>query len=317
MRILILGCAGYLGTKITEHLLKAFPDVNITGIDNFYHGNNKTIIPFLFDSRYTFIKQDLLDYKKYDNLNLESFDIVLPLAALVGFPICEDHQHYSYQINYDAIQILLGRLNPTTLVIYPNSNSGYGTVPPGEICTEERQLNPISFYGKTKMWAEEFIRLHYDNYIILRLATVFGPSYRPRNDLLVNSFVLKALRDKYNVIYDGKAMRNYIHIEDIARAFIHCIVNSHTMKGQIYNVGNDALNMSKLNLAYEIHSYVPHTIVEGDVGSDMDKRNYVVSSKKFYESGNIGFKCKYSLSDGIKGMIKYYNAVDVPIDSNY
>ena len=253
MKILITGAAGYLGTKITDYILRNYNDIEITGVDNFYHGNSRTIIPFLLNSRYTFIKQDLLDYSKYAKLNLHSFDIVLPLAALVGFPICEDHSHYSYQINFDSIQVLIQNLNPKTLVIYPNSNSGYGTVPEGVICTEDRQLNPISFYGKTKMWAEEYIRKSYDNYIILRLATVFGASFRPRNDLLVNNFVLKAMRDKYNVIYDGRAVRNYIHIGDIARAIDHCITNRNKMVGNIYNVGNDSLNMNKLELANKIN----------------------------------------------------------------
>ena len=281
-------------------------------IDNFYHNNSQVILPFLTNPRYTFEKRDLLDSENYKDF--QQYDVVIHLAALVGFPICESHKSYATSINLDSVKHLIHNIRKDCLLIYPTTNSGYGSTGGNSFCTEETPLNPVSLYGLTKKQAEEYIAANHKNSIRLRLATVFGASYRLRNDLLVNSFTWKAYKDKYNIIYDGHAMRNYIHIADVCQSFIFSIQHKEDMVNNVYNVGNDSLNMSKLDLAYKIHQYLPHKIVEGQVGVDMDKRNYIVSSQKIY---NLGFNCRHTLDFGIKELMKVYKAVDVPIFGNY
>lgn len=312
MKILITGGAGYLGTMLTENLLRAFPSCSITCVDNFYHQNELAVLPFLSDSRYNFLKLDLMDVENYKSFN--EYDVVFHLAALVGFPLCESHKTYARNINLESVKNIINNIRKDCLLVYPTTNSGYGSTTGNEVCTEETPLNPISLYGITKKDAEDYISKHHSNSVRLRLATVFGLSYRLRNDLLVNSFVWKAYKDKYNVIYDGRAKRNYIHVRDIAQAMIFCVQNKDKMISQVFNVGNDSLNMDKLSLAQTINTYVPHKIVEGEVGVDPDKRNYIVSSKKIY---NLGFSCRFNLEYGIKELIKTFKVIDKPIFGNY
>lgn len=312
MKILITGGAGYLGTMLTEMLFSRFRNIEITAIDNFYHSNQLAVLPFITKERYTFIKADLLDETNYKNF--KDFDVVFHLAALVGFPICEDHKLYAKNINLESVKNVIKNIRPDCLLIYPTTNSGYGSTSGDTVCTEETPLNPISLYGLTKKQAEEYIKENHLNSIRLRLATVFGCSYRLRNDLLVNSFVWKAFKDKYNIIYDGKAKRNYIHVRDVCDAMMFSMMNRERMAGDVFNVGNDSLNMDKLSLANKINEYLPHKIVEGEVGVDPDKRNYIVSSQKIF---NLGFSCNYSLEFGIKELIKVFKVIDMPIFGNY
>jgi nucleoside-diphosphate-sugar epimerase len=312
MKVLITGGAGYLGTMLTEVLFNRFRNIEITAIDNFYHSNQLAVLPFLTNQRYTFVKADLLDENNYKTF--KEFDVVFHLAALVGFPICEDHKLYAKNINLESVKNVIKNIRPDCLLIYPTTNSGYGSTSGDTVCTEDTPLNPISLYGVTKKQAEEYIKENHANSIRLRLATVFGCSYRLRNDLLVNSFVWKAFKDKYNIIYDGKAKRNYIHVRDVCDAMMFSMMNRERMVGDVFNVGNDSLNMDKLSLANKINEYLPHKIVEGEVGVDPDKRNYIVSSQKIY---NLGFSCNYSLEYGIKELIKVFKVIDMPIFGNY
>ena len=199
------------------------------------------------------------------------------------------------------------------MVIYPCTNSGYGVSVDGSVCTEESPLNPISLYGKTKVAAENEYR-NIENHVTFRLATVFGPSSRMRTDLLVNNFVIKALREKILVLYECKFMRNYVHIYDICRAFKFVIDNWQTCKNETYNVGNDSLNMNKLQLAQTIQKHIPLEIIQAEFTSDLDKRDYIVSSQKFYDKG---FECKFDLDDGIRQLLKAYAMIEVPWYANY
>lgn len=312
MKILITGGGGYLGTMLTKKLLEKYKHCEIVCIDSFYHRNEAAVLPFLTDPRYTVRKLDLVDTENCKNL--QSFDVVFHLAALVGFPLCEDHKLLSIHTNLEITRHLLENIRKDCLFIYPTTNSGYGITKGDEVCTEETPLNPISLYGKTKKESELLIQKLHENSIRLRLATVFGVSFRLRNDLLINSFVWKAYKDKYNVIYDGKAKRNYIHVQDIADAFIFCLEHRDKMANSVFNVGNDSLNMDKLSLAEKINVLIPHKIVEAEVGVDPDKRNYIVSSKKLYD---LGFSCKYDLEFGIKELVKTFRVIDSPVFGNY
>ena len=197
------------------------------------------------------------------------------------------------------------------LVIYPCTNSGYGSSE--GVCTEESPLNPVSLYGRTKVQAENAYK-NVENHVTFRLATVFGPASRMRTDLLVNNFVLRALREKLIVLYECEFMRNYVHIHDVCRAFIFVLKNWEQCKNQTFNVGNDSLNMNKLQLAETIAEHMPLEIIKAEFTSDPDVRDYVVSSEKIYSKG---FECKYDLNDGIKQLLSAYSIIEEPWYANY
>jgi nucleoside-diphosphate-sugar epimerase len=206
-------------------------------------------------------------------------------------------------VNYEAIRDLNRRRSPSQLMIYPTTNSGYGTKSGATFCTEDTPLEPISVYGRTKCDAEAEV-LASQNAITLRLATVFGCSPRMRIDLLVNHFVYAAMTDGYIVIFEKDFKRNYVHIRDVADCFIHCINNSNKMIGRPYNVGLDAANLSKEELALKVKEHVPKFYIHfSEVGSDPDKRNYIVSNQRLREAG---FEAKRSLDDGIAELVKAY-----------
>ena len=200
------------------------------------------------------------------------------------------------------------------MVVYPCTNSGYGVSIDGSVCTEESPLNPVSLYGKTKVDAETAYK-NVANHVTFRLATVFGPGTRMRTDLLVNNFVLKALKERMLVLYECKFMRNYVHLADVCRAFKYVIDNWDECKNETYNMGNDALNMNKLDLAEKIKTHIPTLqIMHAEFNSDPDIRDYIVSSQKFYDKG---FVCNYDLDDGIKQLVKAYAIIDSPWYANY
>ena len=208
-------------------------------------------------------------------------DIIIPLAALVGFPLCDKDVRGAHEINHKVNAWIAQNKSVDQRVIYPCTNSGYGVSVDGSVCTEESPLNPISLYGRTKVAAENEYK-SVENHVTFRLATVFGPSSRMRTDLLVNSFVLKTLRERILVLYECEFMRNYGHLHDVCRAFKHVIDNWDRCKNQTYNMGNDALNMNKLQLAQKIQEHLPLEIIKAEFTSDPDTRDYIVSSEKFY-----------------------------------
>ena len=308
MNILITGGAGYIGSELIEYLL---PNHNVVVIDNLMY-DKSSLLKYVGRKNFKFIRGDVRD-KSLMTKCLAECDVIIPLAALVGFPLCEKSPRDATEINYEANRWIADNKSNHQLVIYPCTNSGYGSSEDGTIITEEFPLNPISLYGKTKVEAEEAYR-NTENCCTYRLATVYGPSTRPRTDLLVNNFVLKAIKDRLLVLYECGFMRNYVHIWDIARSFKHAIDNWEACKNQTFNVGNDALNMNKLQLAQKIQEYLPLEIIKAEFTSDPDKRNYIVSSQKMYDTG---FECKYNLDTGINQLIEMYELIDDPWYANY
>ena len=300
-KVLITGGAGYLGSILTEHLLNQ--DYKITSLDNLtYH--QKSPFNFVSNPDFEFVYGDSRD-KKLLKEYVPNSDIIIPLAAIVGMPACKKNPEESKSINLDALIMLNELRSNNQKLIYPNTNSGYGVGSDGIHCNEETPLNPISEYGQQKCMSEDFLLKDNKDAIALRLATVFGTSPRMRTDLLVNDFVLKAMREGSVVIYEGNFMRNYIHIRDVARCFEHCIKNYESMKNQPYNVGLDEANLSKVQLAKKIKEFIPQLeIIEKEIGKDPDKRNYIVSNQRILDSG---FKTRFSLEDGIKELIKGYD----------
>ena len=239
-------------------------------------------------------------------------DVIIPLACLVGFPLCEDNPIEAAQVNYEVNKWIAETKSSDQIVIYPCTNSGYGSSD-GGVCTEESPLRPLSLYGRTKVDAEKAYQ-DTEGCCTLRLATVFGPSSRPRTDLLVNNFVLKAIKDKVLVLYECEFMRNYVHILDICRVYNFILDNWKNCSQQTFNIGNDEINMNKLQLAEKISGHLPVEIIKAEFTQDPDKRDYIVSSQKIYDAG---FSCKFDLDMGIKQLIKMYSLIDKPWYANY
>ncbi|HIP13109.1 MAG TPA: NAD(P)-dependent oxidoreductase [Arcobacter sp.] len=301
--ILVTGGAGYLGSVMVPELLKLGHQVTV--LDTFMFGQNSLADVCHLDN-FNVIKGDARDKSLLKALTKDK-DIVIPLAALVGAPLCNRDMIGTVTTNKDAIQTLSDVLSKEQRVLMPITNSGYGVGQDGIYCTEETPLNPISTYGQTKVDAEKII-LERENSMSFRLATVFGMSSRMRLDLLVNDFTYRAVNDGFIVIFEGHFKRNYIHIRDVANAFIHGIDNFDTMRGEAYNVGLSDANISKLELCEVIKKQVPNfTIMEAEIGKDPDQRNYIVSNDKIEATG---FKPQFSLDMGIKELIKGYTIIN-------
>jgi nucleoside-diphosphate-sugar epimerase len=299
MHILVTGAAGYLGSILCEHLLTA--GYRVTALDTLMYGQSP-LFHLCANPNFTFVYGDARNEEVLKSL-IKDADAIIPLAAVVGAPACDRDPYLAKSVNFEAIQLINRLRSSQQLVIYPTTNSGYGTKSGATYCTEETPLEPISLYGQTKVEAELEV-LNSPNTIALRLATVFGMSPRMRLDLLVNHFVYTAFTDKYIVIFEKDFKRNYVHIRDVADCMIHCLKNSDRMVGRPYNVGLDAANLSKEELALKVKEYVPNFYIHfGAIGSDPDKRNYIVSNQRLREAG---FEAKRTLDDGIQELLKGY-----------
>ena len=308
MKVLVTGGAGYIGSELINYLLQAGYEVTV--LDNLMY-DKTSLLRYAGDSRFTFVKGDVRDKETLSEL-LEKTDVIIPLAALVGFPLCDLHPRDAKEINFEINEWIAKNKRPEQKVIYPCTNSGYGTSA-GGICTEESPLNPVSLYGVTKVDAEKAFK-SVDNHVTFRLATVYGPSSRMRADLLVNNFVWRALKDRVLVLYECEFMRNYVHIQDVCRAFMFVLENWEECKNETYNVGNDSLNMNKLQLAEKIKEYTKLEIIKAEFTKDPDIRDYEVSSKKIYDKG---FVCEYNLDQGILQLLNTYSIIDSPWFGNY
>ena len=297
--VLVTGGAGYLGSILCEHLLDA--GYRVTVVDNLRYGQSP-LFHLCAHPAFEFVWGDVRDERLLQRL-VGAADVLIPLAAIVGAPACDRDPWLAESVNLEAVRLLNRLRSPRQLVVYPNTNSGYGAQSGGLFCTEETPLEPISLYGRTKVEAELEL-LNSPNSITLRLATVFGMSPRMRLDLLVNHFVYAAVTDGYIVLFEKDFQRNFVHIRDVADCFLHCLAHADRMIGRPYNVGLDAANLSKEQLALAIKQHVPNFCVQySEIGVDPDKRNYVVSNERIRQSG---FEAQRSLDDGIRELLKGY-----------
>jgi nucleoside-diphosphate-sugar epimerase len=300
-RVLVTGGLGYLGSVVCEHLLDH--GCHVTALDNLMYGTGQQGLFHLCARRdFDFVKGDVRDDALMKTL-LAHADVIIHLAAIVGAAACDRDPGLATTVNLDSVHLLNRLRSPSQLIIYPNTNSGYGTTAGTSYCNEDSPLQPISLYGRTKVEAEQQL-LDSPNAITLRLATVFGMSPRMRLDLLVNHFVYTAYTEGYIVIFEKDFKRNYVHIRDVADCMLYCMDNCSRMAGRAYNVGLDAANLSKEELALKVKAYVPNFYIHfAAIGQDPDKRNYIVSSQRLREAG---FEARRSLDEGIQELLKGY-----------
>lgn len=309
MKILITGGAGYLGSVLTPTLLALGHEVTI--LDNFYFNQNSLLDCCQYE-KFQVVRGDCRDEALVKPLVARA-DLIMPLAALVGVPLCNTDAMATQTTNQGAVEMLCRLAGRQQWLIMPVTNSGYGVGEKGKFCTEDSPLRPLSTYGVTKVKAEEAV-LARENSISFRLATVFGMSPRMRMDLLVNDFVYRAVHDRAVVVFEGHFKRNYIHIRDVARAFLHGITHFDQMKGKPYNVGLDEANLSKLELCAVIQKHLPKFVfVEAPIGEDPDKRDYIVSNARIAATG---FKPEWSLDRGIVELVKGFTILRNTIYSN-
>lgn len=301
-RILVTGGAGYIGSILAPELLADGHQVTV--LDNFLYGQN-SLAHICGRPEFQVVRGDVRVPETLKPL-LEWAEVIIPLAALVGAPLCDRDPVGAHSVNHEAMMGLFNLVRPEQWILMPTTNSAYGSGDGEHFCTEESELRPISRYARDKVSVEKALMRH-ERAISFRLATVFGMSPRMRIDLLVNDFVHRAFRDRFIVLFEAHFKRNYIHIRDVARVFLHALANLEAMKGQIYNVGLTEANLSKMELCQKIKAHLPEFIfLEASLGQDPDQRNYMVSNEKLEKTG---WRPTVDLDAGICELIKGYTMI--------
>ena len=309
MKILVTGGAGYLGSILVPDLLAAGHEVTV--LDNFMFRQG-SLNHVCHHPKFTVVKGDIRIEAILLPL-LKKADAVIPLAALVGAPLCNQDPVGATTTNRDAILMMLKNLSRSQMVLMPTTNSAYGTGEKDNFCTEESPLRPISRYAIEKVEVEKHLMQH-SHAISFRLATVFGMSPRMRIDLLVNDFTYRAVNDRFVVLFESSFKRNYIHVRDVSRVFQHGLANFERMKGRIYNVGLSDANVSKRELCEIIARHVPGFVfLEAPVGKDPDQRNYIVSNAKIEATG---YQPAHSLDAGVAELVKGYTMIRNTLHGN-
>ncbi|MDA1128314.1 MAG: NAD(P)-dependent oxidoreductase [Chloroflexi bacterium] len=298
-KVLVTGGAGYLGSILCGRLLQE--GYQVTVLDNLMYGQSG-LYHLCNDPGFDFVRGDVRDQTTVGGLVAKA-DVIIPLAAVVGAPACDRDPWLAQSVNLEAVNMINRLRSSDQLVIYPNTNSGYGATTGDVYCTEDTPLEPISVYGRTKTQAELSL-LESPNAITLRLATVFGVSPRMRLDLLVNHFVRMAVTEGSIVLFEKDFKRNFVHIRDVADCFVYCIQNAARMTGWPYNLGLDEANVSKEQLALKVKEHVPKLDIQNsEIGQDPDKRNYIVSNERLRQAG---FEARRGLDEGIEELLKAY-----------
>jgi len=292
-KVLITGGAGYVGTTLIPQLLEK--EYNITVFDNLMFGGDY-ILPFFRHPNFHFIEGDIRDENALRHA-CKRADVIIHLAAIVGFPACRTEPELAKSVNVDGTRNLVKVTSNNQLIIYASTGSNYGAVE--DVCTEESPLNPLSLYGQTKTLAERML-MEERNTISWRFATAFGVSPRMRLDLLINDFTYKALTQGYLVVYESHFMRTFIHVHDMGRAFLFGIENQDKMAKNIYNVGSEKMNYSKKNICEIIKEKTGTYVHYADIGEDQDKRNYVVSYKKL---NDLGYDTTIDVETGVTELV--------------
>ena len=299
-KILVTGGAGYVGTSLLPKLLEDGHEVTV--FDNLMQGGNQ-LLSFFKNKNFHFVKGDITIKNDLKEV-VKDKDIIIHLAAIVGFPACQNNPELATNVNVGGTRNLIEVSDPSQVIFYGSTGSNYGKVT--DVCTEETPLNPLSLYGETKTLGEQML-LERGNVIAYRFATAFGVSPRLRLDLLINDFTNKCLRDGYLVVYEKHFMRTFIHVADMGDSFIFAINNLDKMIDNVYNVGSSKMNYSKEEICNIISDKTKSFIHFEEIGEDADKRNYVVSYDKI---NKLGFETKIGIHEGIDEIIKVLKVVD-------
>jgi len=300
--ILVTGGAGYIGSVLVPDLLAAGHKVIV--LDNFMY-RQSSLNHVCSNPNFSIVKGDIRIESVIAPL-IKKVDIVIPLAALVGAPLCTQDSVGARTINHDAIELMIKLLSRNQIVLMPTTNSAYGTGDENNYCTEKSPLKPISQYAMEKVAIEEKL-MQRENAISFRLATVFGMSPRMRIDLLVNDFVYRAVKDGSVTLFESNFKRNYLHVRDVSMVFQHAINTYEKMKGEIYNVGLSTANISKKELCETIKNHIPSFVfLDAPFGKDPDQRNYIVSNEKIKAAG---FEASLSLDQGIVELMKGFSMI--------
>jgi nucleoside-diphosphate-sugar epimerase len=295
LNVLVTGGAGYVGTSLIPQLLAK--NYTVTVLDRLMWGGN-VLIPFFQNKNFHFIKGDVRNEELMREVSKDK-DIIIHLAAIVGFPACDANPHMADTTNVGSTKIISKVVSKDQYVLFASSGSNYGRVV-GQICTEETPVNPISRYSRNKLEGESIL-MEGTTCTALRPGTAFGVSPRLRLDLLPHEMTLQALKTKNIILYESWAIRPFIHVHDFGRAFIFAIENYDKMKNQIYNLGADALNYTKRQIADTVAKETGATVQESDDWKDPDQRHYQVSYKKLHD---LGYQHAISLEDGIKELLR-------------
>jgi len=302
MKVLVTGAAGYIGSVLVPELLRK--GYEVVALDDFMFKQN-TLLECCHNSKFKIVRGDVRNLELVEEL-VQDVDYIFPLACFTGFPLAKKDPIGATTVTRDAVAGMLKMLKPNQKIIYPNTNSGYGVGDGEASCTEESPLRPVSLYGKLKVETEKMIRER-GNCVVFRLATVFGASPRMRMDLLVNDFVYRAYQDRSIVLFESSFKRNYVHIRDVVGAFLFAMDNFEKMKNEVYNLGLDEANYTKMELCQEIKKQLPQlNIFEAKIGEDPDKRDYIVSNEKLLQAG---YKAKITIADGIRELLNAYQIV--------
>jgi nucleoside-diphosphate-sugar epimerase len=302
MHILVTGGAGYIGSVLVPLLLADGHQVTV--LDNFMY-NQVSLLDCCRDKKLTIIRGDVRDRELLSEW-VPRVDAILPLACLTGAPLCNREPQTAKAVNFEGVKTIADLMSRRQMLVFPSTNSGYGIGQKDIYCDEETPLRPVSLYGRLKNDLESFL-LDKGNCVTFRFATLFGVSPRMRLDLLVNDFTYRACVDRFIVLFEPHFKRNYLHVRDASRAFLHALTHYEKMKGHPYNVGLSDANLSKWELCEMIRKHIPgFCFLVAEVGEDPDKRNYIVSNARIEATG---FKPSVSLDDGIEELIKGYQVV--------